>query len=338
MCKQSEWYYFLKTLTPKRLVNNILLRISYHISFVFKTAIVWGQPEALSIEPTTICNLKCPECPVGNDSLKRKKESLSFENFKTIIDKTYKTTNYLNLYFQGEPLLNSDIFDMITYAKRKRIFVVTSTNGHFLSEDNAHKTITSGLDKIIISLDGTDQNTYEKYRVNGHLETVLAGIKSLVKLKQAMKCKTPLVVIQFLVFKHNEHQISEIKKIVSELDDVRLELKSPQLYNFENKQSLLPENKKFTRYIQKEGKLIINSKLPNHCWRMWHSAVITVDGSMVPCCFDKDANHCMGNIFIKNSKHIWKSKQYRDFRNELLTNRAHIEMCQNCSEDLRLKQ
>lgn len=131
----------------------------------------------ISIEPTTACNLRCPECPSGLRSFTRDTGNLKEDFFRSVIEDLYKDLMYLIFYFQGEPYINPKFLDMVKYASSKGIYTITSTNGHFLNDENAKKTIESGLDRMIISVDGTTQETYENYRKEGKLETVLQGAK-----------------------------------------------------------------------------------------------------------------------------------------------------------------
>jgi MoaA/NifB/PqqE/SkfB family radical SAM enzyme len=110
-------------------------------------------------------------------------------------------------YFQGEPFLNPDFLTMVQYAVSKKIYTATSTNAHYLTDAVAKRTVESGLDRLIISIDGTTQETYQQYRVGGRLDKVLQGAANIVKWKKELKSKTPFVVFQFLVVRHNEHQV-----------------------------------------------------------------------------------------------------------------------------------
>jgi radical SAM protein with 4Fe4S-binding SPASM domain len=240
---------------------------------------------------------------------------------------------YLILYFQGEPLLNPAFFEMASYAKEKGIYTATSTNGHFLTDENARKIIESGLNRLIISLDGADQETYEQYRRGGDLNMVFDGIGKVVRLKKEMKSSTPYVIIQFLVFKNNEHQIPAMKTLAKELGADKLELKTAQIYDYENDTSLIPDHPKYARYIKDgSGKWKLKKAIHNRCFRMWSGAVITWDGRVVPCCFDKDATHQFGKLETHSFKKIWKSKSYKEFRKQVFTDRNKIDICQNCTE------
>jgi len=224
---------------------------------------------------------------------------------------------------------------MVSYAKANNIFVSTSTNGHFLNPTNAEKTVKSGLDRIIISLDGLDQETYEKYRVGGDFNTVIQGIKNLVEAKKKLQSASPFIVVQFIVFKTNEHQLSQLDKLKKELKVDKIELKTAQVYSSDDKNQLIPDDSKLSRYRQNEkGEWEIKGKLPNKCKRMWRAAVITWDGNVSPCCFDKDADYKMGNILKSSFQEIKLNKEYSQFRNQVFTNRSQIDICRNCSEGL----
>jgi MoaA/NifB/PqqE/SkfB family radical SAM enzyme len=127
--------------------------------------------------------------------------------FSETIDQLSKDLLYLVFYFQGEPYLNPGFLDMVRYASSKKIYTATSTNAHYLNDENAKRTIESGLDRLIISIDGTTQEVYEQYRVGGKLDKVLEGTKNIVRWKKELKSRTPFIIFQFLVVKPNEHQV-----------------------------------------------------------------------------------------------------------------------------------
>ncbi len=336
----KELYPILRNITLRRIFNILLIEMSYYLSLLFRKPFHCGWPYSVSIEPTTSCNLQCPECPSGLRSFTRPSGHICLDQYKKFIDQLYPNLFYLMLYFQGEPYLNPAFFDMVKYARKKKVYTATSTNAHFLNDRIARKTVESGLDKLIVSMDGTDQETYEKYRIGGKLNKVTEGIKNIQRWKRDLKSRTPFLTVQFIVFRTNEHQIPEIKKLCKELGVDKLELKSAQIYTFEDKKDLIPKNLEYARYEQTvdaegEVKYIIKSDLPNKCYRMWHSCVITWDGRVVPCCFDKDAAHIMGDLSNTSFKDIWRSDIYREFRASVLINRKGIDICSNCTEGLK---
>ncbi|MCD4695622.1 MAG: SPASM domain-containing protein [Bacteroidales bacterium] len=327
----------LSKLNFTRIWNLILVQKSYYLTLILKRPVVWGKPFSVSIEPTTSCNLRCPECPSGIRKFSRNTGMLSFDLYKKIVDQIGSRLMYMILYFQGEPYMNPSFFEIVKDARKRRIYTATSTNAHFLTEENARKTVESGLDRIIISLDGIGQETYAAYRVGGRYQRVIEGIKTLVKIKKELKSKTPHIILQFIVFRTNEHQIEEVKALSKKLGVDELQLKSAQLYEYENGNSLLPTIDKYSRYRQKKnGKWEIKNDFPNKCYRMSVSCVITWDGMVVPCCFDKDATHQMGDLKKDSFHKVWKNPVYQKFRTQVITDRKSIDICRNCTEGMKL--
>ncbi|MCB9188518.1 MAG: SPASM domain-containing protein [Flavobacteriales bacterium] len=323
----------LKMLTFRKVWNGFLLYKSFWISRIFKRPIIWGKPLALSIEPTTACNLGCPECPSGLKQFTRPTGKMKADLNKKIIDELGPNLAYINFYFQGEPFINKNIFDLIAYANEKGIYTATSTNAHFLSPDACKKVLRSGLKRLIVSIDGTTQETYEQYRREGSLEKVLEGTRNMIAAKKENRSQFPHIIFQYLVVKPNEHQIEDAKKLAAEMGVDEIRFKTAQVYEYENGNLLIPTNEKYSRYKKMpNGTFRLKNKMSNHCWRMWSSAVITWDGSIVPCCFDKDAKHKLGNMQFVDFNDIWKNKDYHHFRKALLTNREEIDICKNCSE------
>jgi radical SAM protein with 4Fe4S-binding SPASM domain len=324
-------------LTFRRVYNFLLVAGSYLASKWLKKNLHRGNPVALSFEPTTSCNLRCPECPSGLRSFTRPTGMLDPGFFKKVIDEVDRDLLYLIFYFQGEPYLNPSFLELVQYAVSRKIYTATSTNAHYLTDENARKTVASGLDRLIISIDGTTQETYESYRVGGQLEKVLEGTRNIIRWKKELKSQTPHVIFQFLVVKPNEHQIAEVEKLAREIGVDEVAFKTAQIYDYENGSELIPENQKYSRYRKiSNGKWEIKNNLLNHCWKLWHSCVITWDGKVVPCCFDKDAEYVMGELKNNSFKEIWTNKNYFEFRSSVLRSRQEIEMCKNCTEGTRV--
>ncbi len=325
---------FARKLTPARVWNGIKVYSSYFLSNITGKPIQWGYPVSVSFEPTTSCNLRCPECPSGLRAFTRPTGMLKKDFFTETIDDIHKELLYLIFYFQGEPYLNTSFLDMVRYATDKGIYTATSTNAHYLTEEAAKKTVESGLDRLIISIDGTTQETYKQYRMGGNLEKVKEGAKNIVKWKKALKSKTPFVIFQFLVVKHNEHQIEDIKALAKEIGVDQVRFKTAQVYDYENDpNNLIPVNEKYSRYKKNaDGSFKAKNKFANRCSKLWQANVITWDGLVVPCCFDKDASHQLGNLKQESFKTVWKNDNYRQFRGELMKGRKNIDICANCSE------
>jgi radical SAM protein with 4Fe4S-binding SPASM domain len=331
-------FNLISRLTPRRAWNAGKVLTSYYISKITRKPVQWGYPISISFEPTTSCNLRCPECPSGLRAFTRPTGMLQQDFFSQTIDQLSRDLLYLVFYFQGEPYLNPGFLDMVKYASMKGIYTATSTNAHYLNDENARKTVESGLDRLIISLDGTTQEVYQQYRVGGKLHKVLEGARNIVKWKKELKSKTPFVFFQFLVVKPNEHQIEEVKRLAKEVGVDEVRFKTAQVYDYEqDPNNLIPTIEKYSRYRKnQQGQMEFKNALNNHCWRLWHATVISWDGLVVPCCFDKDAQHPLGDLKGKSFKEIWHNDEYKRFREQVLLGRKNIDICANCSEGTRV--
>ena len=328
---------FINKFSLEKFLNAIKILLSYHFSKWSGKTIHWGMPISISFEPTTHCNLRCPECPSGLREFTRPTGSLNPSLFQKSIDSIHKKLSYLTFYFQGEPYLNPSFLDMVKYASAKGIYTATSTNAHYLNKTNAKRTIESGLDRLIISIDGTTQETYQEYRKGGELKKVIEGTKEIIKWKKELKSNTPHIIFQYLVVKPNEHQLEDVKKLGKELGVDNVKFKTAQIYNYKEGSELIPSIEKYSRYFKNgDEKYHIKNELSNHCWKLWHSSVITWDGTMIPCCFDKDAKYQMGSLKNLTMKKIWNGEKYKKFRSAVLHSRKSIDMCTNCSEGTRV--
>lgn len=334
----NDNFNLLSKLNMRRMFNGAKVLSSYYLSKWSGRPVQWGFPISISFEPTTSCNLRCPECPSGLRAFTRPTGMLQKNFFSETIDQLSKELLYLVFYFQGEPYLNPEFLEMVKYASKKKIYTATSTNAHYLNDQNARKTVESGLDRLIISIDGTTQEVYQQYRVGGRLDKVLDGAKNIVKWKRALKSKTPYIFFQFLVVKPNEHQLEDIKLMARETGVDGVRFKTAQVYDFENDPNqLIPTRGKYSRYKKNgKGEFEFKNALHNHCWRLWHATVITWDGLVVPCCFDKDAQHRMGDLKGKSFKEIWQNPEYNRFRRQVLKSRKNIDICSNCSEGTKV--
>lgn len=337
---RNDTINLISKLSFARAWNGLKVLSSFYISRITGKPVQWGLPISISFEPTTSCNLRCPECPSGLRAFTRPTGMLQKDFFTTTINDLHKHLLYLIFYFQGEPYLNPQFLEMVKYASSKGIYTATSTNAHYLTETAARKTVESGLDRLIISIDGTTQEVYEQYRVGGKLSKVLEGTRNMVNARKEMNSKKPFIFFQFLVVKPNEHQVNDIKKLAKEMGVDEVRFKTAQVYDYANDPNqLIPVNEKYSRYQRNaDGTYRSKNKLANRCWKLWHANVITWDGMVVPCCFDKDASHPLGNLRDQPFKQVWQSDEYKKFRTSLMHSRKNIDICANCSEGVSVWQ
>ncbi len=333
----ADIYRFLSKLTVVKIWNAVMLVLSFYWMRLTGQIKIWGQPMTLSVEPTTACNLRCPECPSGLRSFTRPTGNIKDNHYRHVISQLKDRLIYLIFYFQGEPFIHPDFLSMVCHAHEQGLYTITSTNGHFLHDDLARQTVESGLDRLIISVDGTTQKVYEQYRKSGNLEQVLDGARNIIKWKKKLKSSSPQVIFQMLVVRPNEHQIDELKVLAKQVGVDQVKLKTAQIYDYEQGHELIPTIDRYSRYIQKsDGSYRTKHSLDNACWKMWHSSLVTWDGRVVPCCFDKDATHELGSTKDQSFADIWRGEKYRAFRSQIQTGRDQIDICTNCSEGCKV--
>lgn len=315
----------------KKPVNLVKAGYSYLKSSVIHRPVLYGMPVSVGVELTNNCNLHCPECAAGSGRMKRERGCMEEDLFNKIIKELSPFLYNSNLYFQGEPMLHPNFFTLLETCKDT--YTTVSTNGHYLSEENSVKIVKSGLKKLIISLDGLDQETYSSYRKNGNVNAVLNGIKNVTEAKRKFNSQINIEV-QFLVNRFNEFQVPGVRALVKNLK-ARLKLKSMQVIDKQDAGSWLPLNCKYKRYYLKNGEYVIKNSLPDRCGRLWFNPVITWDGKVIPCCFDKDAEYVMGDLNHDLFRDIWNGPKFRLFRKSVLSGRHTIGMCCNCTSGLR---
>lgn len=320
-------------LSPKKMLN--LMR--GYKAYLMKKTRVRAYPPVLMIEPTNYCNLKCPLCPIGEGTFTPKRGSMKFDDYRKIMDEMGDYLLNLTLWNYGEPFMNKEIYSMIDYAKKKGIFIRISTNGHFLDNvDDIKKLINSKLDNLIICLDGASQETFLKYRKQGNFNIVVSNIKRIVDEKKKLNSPYPFIELQFIIMKHNEHEISRMRELAKEIGVDKLTLKTltldiSQEDNKDRIAEFLPSSEKLSRYEMKEGKLKRKAGIKNDCKRLWLSSVINWDGSVTACCYDPNREFELGNVFKEGSfRKVWNNDNYRRFRKIILKNKKSVKMCENC--------
>jgi len=316
--------------------NKIKKSLKQNIGFLVLPHLPWqlcdfGFSGRIIIEPSNICNLRCPLCPVSG--AKREKGFLSLENFKKIIDDIPKIKS-INFGWAGEPLLNKEVFKMVKYADLKGVRTIISTNTVLLNQ-YIDEVLNSGLTNLIVCLDGASKETHEKYRVGSDFESIKSNIKKLCEEKKRRKLKRPGVTLQSLVTKDNEKEMPAMIELAENLGVDELEFKTLSLGSsvglaerIKRAKEFLPSDK-LSRYDFKGEKLTIKSK-PKLC--SWlRQSVILWNGDVVPCCYDVEGDLTVGNIFKDGGfKKVWRSEKYKRYRRKII--RREFTLCKNCSQ------
>lgn len=302
-----------------KLINFLIIQIQRRI---FKNFRVVGMPYELIIDPSNICNLHCQLCPVGLNKEGRDRRNLDFQDFKLILDELGEYLINLHLYNWGEPFLNKDIFKMIEYAKKFRIKVIISSNLNYYDDNFGRQMVESGLDKLIVSLDGADREAVSGYQNGNDYNKVINNMKNLVLLKEELKSKKPFIQWRFLVTRYNEAQIKEAREIAKsigincfELAKIRCEMGDEVLKNslqqYESVCVFLPVNQYYSLYNYKTGQ---KKKIKKECSFLWSRTVINSDLGVSPCCAIFSSKFDFGNLRENSFKEIWNNSMYQKAR------------------------
>jgi MoaA/NifB/PqqE/SkfB family radical SAM enzyme len=328
-------YYHVAT--PQRVWNAAKVVSSYGLSNLLRRDIRMGRPMMLMVEPTNHCNLECPLCPSGNGEMTRARGIMPFEHFQRVFDPLADDLLLLLLWNQGEPFINKELTRMVRHAAERNVPTITSTNVHYVrTDEEAEDIVSSGLSELILCLDGVDSETYVKYRVGGNFERVLDGIDRITRAKRRLGLTSPLIHLQFIIMKHNEDQIEAARGLARKYGVDRLSLKTAQVYTDDDVTEFLPTDESLSRYDYEADGLKTKSRLKNTCRHLWYSTVVNWDGSVSPCCFDKDVHYGLGHTLDGSTfDEVWAGDRYTRFRNEILADRSAVPICNNCSEGLK---
>lgn len=278
--------------------------------------LVEKAPLHLDIEPTSACNLRCPMCTrtvlLEEGSTNFKIETMSFENFKKVIDEATEIGVYaIKLNWMGEPLMHKNIVEMVQYAKNKGIVdVMLNTNAVLLDEKMSKNLIEAGLDKIFFSFDSPNKENYEKIRVGANYEQTLENIKSFVKIREELGYKTPLTRVSMVLMDSNKDEYSDYVKL------------------FENVVDIVA----YVEYIEPKSSGIKKEYNDGFaCSQLWQRMVIAANGDVSVCCVDSTQQYIVGNVFKDGIENIWTNEKYKNIRklheegkyNEVL-------MCEEC--------
>jgi len=319
-------------------LGKILNWLLVESSVLFKPEKPWGLPTHLLVESSSYCNLRCTSCPV-TIGLERPSGHMRLELFQKLIDEVGDYVFLILLWDWGEPFLNPHVYDMIAYAKQRDIQIISSTNGHVFSDrSQADKLVRSGLDSLIVAVDGITQKTYEKYRQGGSLEAVLNGIAHVIEIKRALKSSTPQINFRFIAMKHNEHEIPELKAFTERLGVDVLSVRSyypfNELYSTSTttmEQASLTKDPAYHRFAHESDTLSHVRRQNNPCKTLWNNPAIHWNGKICPCTFDPNEHHVLGDLSKSTFKEIWSNALYREYRRHFRENYQRLEICANCT-------
>lgn len=313
-------YYTGATITPKRILNLYLVRFQRmraHQKLL-------GYPLILTIEAANVCNLACPYCFTGAGDVSRPRRHFPLPLYERIMDELGDRLFQVELHNWGEPLLNKNIPDLIRIATDKGAGTLISSNLSFpFSEERAEALVASGLTQLGVSLDGTTQETYEQYRVNGNLEQVLENVRKISAAKRKLGVTKPRLIWEFHVFEHNQHEVERAKEMAAELG-MDIDISKGWVAGAEWD----PEGPyKFFQAPSVDG-----------CEFLWQRAVINMDAGVAPCCGTFFKEDDFGSVEQQGFRAVWNNRAFQEAR-RLFTAQPPSELgkrliCYECPETL----
>jgi len=325
---------FLPSITGRRLVNGAAVFSSLAYSMFRGRAWCRGKPLVLTIEPTNHCDLRCPHCDTGANRSSRHRGFMDLALYEKILIESHGHVVYILLYDQGEPLLHPQLAQMIRLAKSHRFVVACSTNGQRLAEAGmAESLVDSGLNLLIVSADGLTQKTFAHYRRGGDLEKIKTGLQMIRNRRREAGSRSPRLALQFVVMRHNEHELPLVKSNARAWGADGVLIKSAYFSTAEDAAAWMPVNETYRRYRVDGGRLIRKGRQKGPCRRCWYSAVVHWDGSVVPCCFDKNDDLIMGRM-PQPWQSVWAGSSYQQLRDSFISSRPDI--CRNCTDGIKI--
>jgi len=290
-------------------------------------------PPAISIELSSVCNLTCPECVTGLGLTRRANSFVSYDLAAEIAAQSRGRVLSAWLSYQGEPMMHPEFFRITSLFAGMN--PVISTNGHYLDKENCRRLADSALKRIIISWDGATPSVYNIYRKGGDHSVVTEGIRRLASTVKERRSKLK-IVLQFLVHRGNEHETDAASAFARSVG-AGFRAKSMQVLDSSEAGKWAPSDPRRSRYVRSADGRWQTAKSPaKGCMRMWTSAVITTDGDVIPCCYDKNIRHVMGNLGQQTLSEIWRGERYGSFREKVMRNRRQVDICSSCPEGKRL--
>lgn len=338
----------------KRILNILKSKICTKFKI---TSNIQFYPSQISIEPTTICNYKCPACYHGLSDLEgrpggSRPSFIDVDAFKRLIDEICDYTWYLNLVGEGESFLHPKIYEMIKYASDRGIFVNSETNASHL---DIEALANSGIGAIHFALDGFTPETYSKYRINGDFNKVLTNISKYCEFVKENNINTK-ILIRYLVNSYTEIEVEDAKNYFKRFPDVAFYtdyffMPPPSAKIFRMIQDATTEEiyNEWSPRVMKEYDVYFYHKesgyyrlkslanpISGKCVSPYVGAILDAGGNLYPCCIS--APHepnmlCYGNVFDNGFMPVWRGDKAKQFRTAYKKNNGNCFFCKNCSEN-----
>lgn len=271
-------------------------------------------PQAVYIEPTNLCNLKCLMCPHGH-GLINEKGMLDYSLFSKIMNDIEAIPNFnplIGLHMNGEPLLHKKLPDMIAHASGIGLKTLIHTNGMLMNETISTQLVQAGLSEVSFSFEGETPKKYESLRRNSDYKQVKENIQNFLKYIKKTK-----VVIEVLKFRNKDAlAISEAFKN-----------EFPGAYF----KSFFASNWHGTINMPELNETLIYAEKSSMCKAAQEVFAISWDGLVHPCCLDYNNELIIGDMKTQSIRDVWYGEQRRQVLNKMEKGLyKDLSICKQC--------
>jgi MoaA/NifB/PqqE/SkfB family radical SAM enzyme len=273
------------------------LRFLYH--WMRGSTVLPYAPLKLHLEPTSVCNLRCPMCPQAIDAVKGDTGYIDLDVYKKIVDEAAGHVLEINLFFRGEPLLHRHMPELLRYGRSKGVRLHVNTNATILREKQARMLIEDGASKVTISFDGPDKAAYEMMRKGAKYETTLENVRQflgMVKEYRAARQKTPYTVMQVILPYDPQSPGPSVPRHMKDLfAGLPVDEWDP----------IWPHG--WAGVMQENGVVQAQPYGENYhpCNWLWKSLAIYWDGRVASCCADFSGDQVIGDVKTQTLREIW---------------------------------
>jgi radical SAM protein with 4Fe4S-binding SPASM domain len=355
MKEKKRYEYLLHT---PQLLFNILLRGSYDFEYdlmgiqvrnmplrkrlnllksggnlIYRKLHPWSWPIHIHVELTNYCNLHCKICPTGGGTLDRKKMSLDPALFEKLVNEIGPYLLTMSLWGWGESLLHPRLAEILRMVQNRGITTFISTNGQNLSNPSVIEALINHPPTyLIVALDGLTDETNSAYRVGAKIAPAIEGIQRLAQMKKERRQKYPILHHRYIVMKHNEHELPQLKKFVQDNHFNIGTIRTLSIIDSENEDKhieLLPNDQRFKAYEYKDNVRVRRKDFV--CEKAFVFPAMFADGTIVDCDQDFNAHQSYGNLAESPSfAEIWWNDKAAEIRKTIRDNMDNFSHCKNC--------
>jgi radical SAM protein with 4Fe4S-binding SPASM domain len=264
-----------------------------------RRVIATGRPTHLKLELTNYCNLACPMCP--HAQMRREVGYMRPELFRRVVEQAAPELEFAYLHHLGESLFHGQIGELVRIGRASGAAMGLSTNATFLDERKGRALLESGLDFLVISLDGATPETYARVRVGAELDATAENVRRFLNARRELGAQTS-VVVQLIVLPHNAHEVARFA------DEWRAS----------GAQVMIKTARGWAGQVAVPG-VDLEPVLRAPCKMLWTELTVLWDGAVVPCANFFEREQLVGDLSRQSLDEVWNGAAMQALR------RAHLD-------------